>query len=84
MVYVAPGSTAANETMVTFTNAPAGGTIGDLKLCKLTSAPIYVGRSFSFRVNGGPLVSTTANDAALRSVDLVVPHPRHAIRRAAW
>jgi hypothetical protein len=63
VVYVAPGSTAANETMVTFTNAPAGGTTGELKLCKLTSAPIYLGRSFSFRVNGGPLVSTPANDA---------------------
>jgi len=63
VVYVAPGSTAANETMVTFTNVPAGGTTGDLKVCKLTSAPIYVGRSFSFRVNGGPLISTPANDA---------------------
>ncbi len=36
VVFVTPGSTAANETMVTFTNAPAGGTTGDLKLCKLT------------------------------------------------
>jgi hypothetical protein len=63
-VYVAAGSTAANETMVTFTNQPAGGTYGDLKICKLTQTPQYIGRLFSFRVNGGPLFSTEANDAS--------------------
>ncbi len=63
VVFVAAGSTAANETMVTFTNQPAGGTVGDLKICKLTETPQYIGRLFSFRVNGGPLFSTEANDA---------------------
>jgi hypothetical protein len=63
-VLVLPFSTAANETMVTFTNQPSGGTVGDLKICKLTETPQYVGRLFSFRVNGGPLFSTEANFAA--------------------
>jgi hypothetical protein len=63
IVLVSPGSTAASETLVTFTNQPAGGTFGDLKICKLTETPQYVGRLFSFRVNGGPLFSTEANDA---------------------
>jgi hypothetical protein len=61
IVQVASGSTAANETVVTFTNEPAGGTVGDLKICKLTQAPAYLGQSFSFRVNGGSAVSTEAN-----------------------
>jgi hypothetical protein len=62
-VYVQPGSTAANETMVTFTNQPAGGKYGDLKICKLTESPVYLGRGFSFSVNGAPLITTEANDA---------------------
>jgi hypothetical protein len=63
MVSVIAGSTASNETMVTFTNAPSGGVVGDLKICKLTQAPAYLGRLFSFRVNGGSLFSTPANAA---------------------
>ena len=63
IVFVQPGSTAANETLVTFTNQPAGGKYGDLKICKLTESPVYLGRGFSFSVNGGPLVTTEANDA---------------------
>jgi len=62
-VFVAPGSTVSNETQVTFTNEPAGGTVGDLKICKLSSSPSLIGRSFSFKVNGGSAVSTPANDA---------------------
>jgi len=62
-VYVAAGSTAANESLVTFTNQPSGGVVGDLKICKLTETPQYIGRLFSFRVNGGPLFSTEANAA---------------------
>ena len=61
IVFVVPGSTAANETMVTFINQPAGGTTGDLKICKLSDSPAYWGDLFSFRVNGGPLISTPAN-----------------------
>src|SRR4051812_3051079 len=63
IVYVVPGSTAANETLVTFTNQPAGGNFGALKICKLTESPVYLGRGFSFRVNGGPLITTEASDA---------------------
>jgi hypothetical protein len=63
IVFVAAGSTAANETMVTFTNQPSGGVVGDLKICKLTETPQYLGQLFSFRVNGGPLFSTEANAA---------------------
>jgi hypothetical protein len=62
-VYVVPGSTAGNETLVTFTNQPAGGNYGNLKICKLTESPVYLGRGFSFRVNGGPLITTEASDA---------------------
>jgi hypothetical protein len=61
LVRVVSGSTAASESRVTFTNQPAGGNYGDLKLCKLTDTAQYVGRQFSFSVNGGPLISTEAN-----------------------
>ncbi len=63
IVFVQPGSTAANETLVTFTNQPAGGSYGNLKICKLTESPVYLGRGFSFSVNGGPLITTEASDA---------------------
>ena len=53
----------SSETLVTFTNQPAGGNYAPLKVCKLTETPAYLGRSFSFCVNGGPLQSTEANDA---------------------
>jgi len=62
-VTVVTGATTASETLVTFTNQPAGGNFGTLKVCKLTETPAFLGRSFSFSVNGGPLVSTEANDA---------------------
>ncbi|MGZ8647398.1 MAG: DUF5979 domain-containing protein [Solirubrobacteraceae bacterium] len=62
-VTVTTGATTASETLVTFTNQPAGGNFATLKVCKLTETPAYLGRSFSFSVNGGPLVSTEANDA---------------------
>jgi hypothetical protein len=64
VVFVPQGSTGANETMVTFTDQPAGGSVGDLKICKLTSAPTLVGQLFSFSVNGGALLSTPANAEA--------------------
>ena len=54
---------ASSETLVTFINQPAGGNYGTLKVCKLTETPAYLGRLFSFSANGGPLVSTEANDA---------------------
>ena len=62
-VTVVTGASTSSETLVTFTNKPAGGNYGTLKVCKLTETPAYLGRSFSFSVNGGPLVSTEANDA---------------------
>src|SRR3954451_14302659 len=62
-VTVTTGATTSSETLVTFTNQPAGGNSGTLKVCKLTQTPAYLGRLFSFSVNGGPLVSTEANDA---------------------
>src|SRR3954463_6613250 len=62
-VTVVTGASTASETLVTFTNQPAGGNYGTLKVCKLTETPAYLGRQFSFSVNGGPLVSTEANDA---------------------
>jgi hypothetical protein len=62
-VTVATGLTTASETLVTFVNQPAGGNYAPLKVCKLTETPAYLGRSFSFSVNGGPLQSTEANDA---------------------
>jgi len=62
-VTVQTGASTASETLVTFTNQPAGGNYGTLKVCKLTETPAYLGRQFSFSVNGGPLVSTEANDA---------------------
>jgi len=57
------GTTTSNETQIRYVNQPPGGTSGTLKLCKLSSTPAFIGRSFSFTVNGGPAVSTTANDA---------------------
>jgi hypothetical protein len=62
-VTVTTGATTANETLVTFVNQPAGGNFGTLKICKLTMTPAYLGRLFSFSANGGPIVSTEANDA---------------------
>jgi hypothetical protein len=63
-VNVPADSTAANETRVTFINQPAGGNKGDLKICKVTETPAFVGRQFSFTVNGGPAISTEANNFA--------------------
>ncbi len=63
VVTVPAGSTAANETRITFVNVPAGGPTGDLKICKLSETPAYWGRQFSFSVNGGPAISTEANPA---------------------
>jgi hypothetical protein len=63
-VNVPAGSTAANETRITFTNVPGGGLTGDLKICKLTDTPAFVGRLYTFHVNGGPGVSTEANFGA--------------------
>jgi len=62
-VTVTTGASTASETLVTFTNQPAGGNYGTLKVCKLTQTPAYLGRLFSFSANGGPIVSTEANDA---------------------
>ena len=62
-VTVTTGASTSSETLVTFTNQPAGGNYGTLKVCKLTETPAYLGKLFSFSVNGGPLVSTEANDA---------------------
>src|SRR4029078_1294416 len=62
-VTVTTGASTSSETLVTFTNQPAGGNYSSLKVCKLTETPAYLGRAFSFSVNGGPLVSTEANDA---------------------
>jgi hypothetical protein len=61
-VVVNPG-TATGGGLVTFTNQPAGGNFGTLKICKLTQTPAFLGRLFSFSANGGPIVSTEANDA---------------------
>ena len=62
-VTVQTGASTASETLVTFTNQPAGGSYGTLKICKFSEASAYVGRSFSFSVNGGPLVSVEATTA---------------------
>ncbi len=62
-VTVQTGASTSSETLVTFVNQPAGGNYGTLKVCKLTETPAYLGRAFSFSVNGGPLQSTEANDA---------------------
>jgi len=62
-VTVQTGASTSSETLVTFTNQPAGGNFGSLKICKLTETPALLGRQFSFSVNGGPLASTEANDA---------------------
>jgi len=61
-VVVNPG-TSTGSGLVTFTNQPAGGNFGTLKVCKLTQTPSFVGRLFSFSAAGGPIVSTEANDA---------------------
>jgi hypothetical protein len=63
-VTVVDGSTAANETRITFTNVPGGGATGDLKICKLTDTPAFVGHLYTFHVNGGPAVSVEANSGA--------------------
>lgn len=64
--------------LVTFTDQPAGGNFGTLKICKLTTTPGFIGSLFNFQtstvtldaqgnpVSYGPLsppVSTPANDA---------------------
>jgi hypothetical protein len=62
-VTVTPGASTSSETLVNFVNEPAGGAYGGLKICKVTETQSWIGRSFSFSVNGGPLVSTEANFA---------------------
>jgi len=63
VVNVPSGSTVANESRVTFVNQPAGGNFGDLKICKLSETPAFVGKNFSFKVNGGSAISVEAGDA---------------------
>jgi hypothetical protein len=63
VVNVPAGSTVASETRVTFVNQPAGGNFGDLKICKLTETEAFLGKQFSFKVNGGPAISVEASDA---------------------
>ena len=77
IVFVAPGSTAANETMVTFTNQPAGGTFGDLKICKLTESPQYIGPAVQLPRQRRAAVQHRGQRRVRRSVDLVVPPRRH-------
>ena len=43
-VTVTTGASTASETLVTFTNQPAGGNYGTLKVCKLTETPAFLGR----------------------------------------
>ncbi len=59
-VTVPAGTSASNETRVTYVNEPAGGNFGDLKICKLTETPAFLGKDFSFKVNGGSAISVTA------------------------
>ncbi len=63
VVSVPVGSTVANETRVTFVNQPAGGNFGDLKICKLSETPAFIGKQFSFKVNGGSAISVETGDA---------------------
>jgi hypothetical protein len=63
-VNVKSGSTPATETLVRFYNEPAGGTIGQLKVCKSATDPILVGVGFSFTQNGGPAFSVPAGTVA--------------------
>jgi hypothetical protein len=63
VVNVPVGSTVANESRVTFVNQPAGGNFGDLKICKLSATPAFIGKNFSFKVNGGSAISVEAGDA---------------------
>ena len=58
------GASTSSETLVTFTNQPAGGNYGTLKVCKLTADPGLPRPPVQLLAsNGGPLVSTEANDA---------------------
>jgi hypothetical protein len=59
-VSVTQGSTAANETLVTFYNQPTGGVNGYLKVCKASPDTALQGSDFSFTENGGPAFSVTA------------------------
>src|SRR4051794_4603174 len=61
-VTVTPGASTSTETLVTFVNEPADGTYGALKVCKFTYTPAYIGRQFSFSVNGGQLLPVEATD----------------------
>ncbi len=76
-VTVVTGASTASETLVTFTNQPAGGNYGTLKVCKLTETPAYLGRQFSFSVNGGPLRLHGGQRRVRRSGQLHLPHPGH-------
>jgi hypothetical protein len=60
VVKVARGSTAADETVVTFTN---GRDAGQLKVCKIAGSPDLLGDAFSFRINGGSAFSINAGSA---------------------
>jgi hypothetical protein len=59
-VFVVAGSTAENETLVTYTNKPSGGTTGLLKICKVAGTSDLAGDLFSFTENGGSAFSVAA------------------------
>ena len=64
IVYVVPGSTAANETMVTFTNQPAGGNYGDAQDLQADRDSCVPGPRLQLHAStAAPLITTEANDA---------------------
>lgn len=57
VVAVPPGTTATNETLVTYTNVVPPGT---LKVCKISGNPTLQGSMFTFTLNGGAPFSIAA------------------------
>jgi hypothetical protein len=74
IVTVKAGSTAGNETLVTFVNEPIPA-IG-LKVCKAAGnlSPSLIGKLFSFTENGGSAFSVTAGTVAAPSCGPVQPY----------
>ncbi len=74
-VTVTTGASTSSETLVTFTNQPAGGNYGTLKVCKLTETPAYLGKLFSLLGQRWPARLDRGERRLRRSGELVVPHP---------
>ena len=79
---VKAGSTAENETKVTFINRLADG-LGALTVCKVAGDPSLLGKQFSFTENGGAPFTVAAGTFAAPTCDVPRAFPKGAVVEVA-